>query len=305
MPDPTVGGTLRRRFRDGLAGDYWFSRYPPMPGTTVIRHSDHTSPSLLYRTAFFRRHLQPRGYHYGASMIVWRRNKIVACLTVLRGFNEGDFTSDHIGCLADVHRDLLGNVVHRLQDQYNLDGEFDVLRNAWNMGQDASALVRRDGKIVAATRKAVRTISDWNGTTAQKLSREEVRLPFDLNKLCGSGARHQLIRHRIWSANISCISSKDRRNSEYVLIRFMDTRSSKNAISPARLTPTEAEVLRYIGQGKTNAEIALLRGTAKATIKNQVAGLLKKFAAKNRLHLALGYREMLDDLDAVNRTRFR
>jgi DNA-binding CsgD family transcriptional regulator len=80
---------------------------------------------------------------------------------------------------------------------------------------------------------------------------------------------------------------------------------TQNKLIPSRITPTEAEILRYVSQGRSNAEIALVRGTARATVKNQISTLLAKFGAKSRLHLALGYRDMLDDSEPTKGKRIR
>lgn len=51
------------------------------------------------------------------------------------------------------------------------------------------------------------------------------------------------------------------------------------------LTAREDEVLAYVSRGLTNVEIAALLGTSRATVKNQVATILKKTGASNRTEL--------------------
>ncbi len=52
------------------------------------------------------------------------------------------------------------------------------------------------------------------------------------------------------------------------------------------LTPREDEIVSYIARGLTNVEIATLLGTSYATVKNQVASILKKCGVANRTELA-------------------
>ena len=52
------------------------------------------------------------------------------------------------------------------------------------------------------------------------------------------------------------------------------------------LTRREREIVDYIVRGLTNTEIATLLGTAPATVKNQVAAILRKTGTANRTELA-------------------
>jgi DNA-binding NarL/FixJ family response regulator len=56
--------------------------------------------------------------------------------------------------------------------------------------------------------------------------------------------------------------------------------------APVRvLTTAESEVLRLVALGKSNAEIASVRGTSPRTVANQVVRLLRKFAVTSRIEL--------------------
>jgi DNA-binding CsgD family transcriptional regulator len=52
------------------------------------------------------------------------------------------------------------------------------------------------------------------------------------------------------------------------------------------LTPREQEVLRFVCEGLTNAEIATALGTAPSTVKNQISSILGKMDVANRTELA-------------------
>ncbi|MFM7460786.1 MAG: helix-turn-helix transcriptional regulator, partial [Burkholderiales bacterium] len=53
------------------------------------------------------------------------------------------------------------------------------------------------------------------------------------------------------------------------------------------LTEKEMEVLKWLGHGKTNLEIALVLKKSPATIKTQVEGILRKLGVENRVALAV------------------
>ena len=59
------------------------------------------------------------------------------------------------------------------------------------------------------------------------------------------------------------------------------------------LTPREAEVLLWIAQGKTNAEIGIILEAATATVKKHVERVLEKLGAENRQSAALRAIEVL------------
>ena len=52
--------------------------------------------------------------------------------------------------------------------------------------------------------------------------------------------------------------------------------------SSAKLTFTEREILKWVAAGRTNAEIAELRGRSEATIRNQLTLAFKKLGVSNR-----------------------
>jgi DNA-binding CsgD family transcriptional regulator len=55
---------------------------------------------------------------------------------------------------------------------------------------------------------------------------------------------------------------------------------------PEALTPAESEVAALVIAGRTNGEIAALRGTTLRTVANQMASLFRKLGVRSRLQLA-------------------
>lgn len=57
--------------------------------------------------------------------------------------------------------------------------------------------------------------------------------------------------------------------------------------APDALTAAELDVLRWIAQGHSNAEIASLRGVSIGTIKTQVPVIFEKLRVDNRVQAAI------------------
>lgn len=60
-----------------------------------------------------------------------------------------------------------------------------------------------------------------------------------------------------------------------------------------RLSPRELQIVRLLGTGSSNTEIARRLGVADKTVRNQVSSILAKIDAKDRVHVALLVHEHL------------
>lgn len=61
---------------------------------------------------------------------------------------------------------------------------------------------------------------------------------------------------------------------------------------PVALTSVELEILRLIARGMSNREIALARGTAEGTVKNQASSILQKLGVRDRTRAVLRAAEL-------------
>jgi DNA-binding CsgD family transcriptional regulator len=59
------------------------------------------------------------------------------------------------------------------------------------------------------------------------------------------------------------------------------------------LTPREAEVLLWIAQGKSNAEIGIILGCAENTVKVHIARIFEKLGFENRNAATIAALELL------------
>jgi DNA-binding response OmpR family regulator len=69
--------------------------------------------------------------------------------------------------------------------------------------------------------------------------------------------------------------------------------ASPAKLAPLGLTPRETEILFWVAQGKTNAEIGTILGAAPATVKKHVENFLPKLGVETRLAAALRATELL------------
>lgn len=56
-------------------------------------------------------------------------------------------------------------------------------------------------------------------------------------------------------------------------------------VTDIALTPSELEIAAAVREGKSNADIARIRGTSVRTVANQLAGLFRKLGVRSRSEL--------------------
>lgn len=56
---------------------------------------------------------------------------------------------------------------------------------------------------------------------------------------------------------------------------------------PVRLTPTQLKVMRGVGSGQLNKQIAYELGIAEATVKAHMTALMRKLNVRNRTQVAI------------------
>jgi DNA-binding NarL/FixJ family response regulator len=69
--------------------------------------------------------------------------------------------------------------------------------------------------------------------------------------------------------------------------------SSAKPLEPLGLTPKEAEVLLWVAQGKSNADIAIILGMAEKTVKRHLSNLFPKLGVESRNAATLQALEVL------------
>jgi DNA-binding NarL/FixJ family response regulator len=77
------------------------------------------------------------------------------------------------------------------------------------------------------------------------------------------------------------------------LLEEMAPAPTPAALASLGLTPRETEILFWLANGKTNADIGSIVGVAPATVKKHVENLLPKLGVETRLAAALKAMELI------------
>ena len=64
------------------------------------------------------------------------------------------------------------------------------------------------------------------------------------------------------------------------------------ASAMAQLTPREREIMHWVGQGKSNWEVAQIVGCVEQTVKKHLQHIYKKLGVENRTAAANSLREL-------------
>jgi DNA-binding NarL/FixJ family response regulator len=72
-----------------------------------------------------------------------------------------------------------------------------------------------------------------------------------------------------------------------LLDRFTSVPASASTVHLDRLTPRESEVLRLVGRGMSNAEIATALFIGEPTVKTHVSRVLMKLGLRDRVQAAI------------------
>lgn len=122
--------------------------------------------------------------------------------------------------------------------------------------------------------------------------------PGDLFEAIRCGAQGYLLKNlspEIWLEYLSGFARGEkaipRHVARQILHEFGQPERTRRLVAP--LTPREEEVLRLVGEGLTNRQIAEALYLSENTVKNHIKSILEKVQVKNRVQLALFAREGL------------
>jgi DNA-binding CsgD family transcriptional regulator len=94
----------------------------------------------------------------------------------------------------------------------------------------------------------------------------------------GEEGKPYTIHHDATRLTIRRVRQRDRR----LLLLSEENRAAAEGLTRYQLTPRELEVLRWITDGKSNAEIAIILGVSAGTAKIHVEHILSKLGVENR-----------------------
>ena len=100
--DKSAGWMQRRRMIDVMPP--YILAHPDLP---IFRLSEVCpDPCELRNTEFFKRYMEPEGWHHCACLLFWQGARLHSQLTVWRGEKQGDFTARELLLLGRLHPHL-------------------------------------------------------------------------------------------------------------------------------------------------------------------------------------------------------
>ncbi len=187
---------------------------------------------------------------------------------------------------SDVGRQLPGvrEFVRSLHDRAALEAEAGALRYLLTRGDCCVAATRADGKMIGATWSARDLMGELAHGSRHYYRRQPAPLP---SGLVSDLAQLKDGQRKLGPAHTARFRSLPVTGSEWCPVLEIEFFSEKQtpSIEITRLSPVEREVVALLTMGKTNPEIARLRGVSRFTVKNQVAGILAKTGCHRRTEL--------------------
>ena len=151
---------------------------------------------------------------------------------------------------------------------------------------DGTLVLRRHGRLVAATAEGDRRLQSAIDQQAAVLP--DVRPAAAPVMLVSSDGRESL------AADVLRIPAASQAMGGAVLIAFGASRPrATNFLADLGLTPTEAEVARYLAESLSAAEIAELRNCGVETVRSHIKAVYAKLGVRRRLELAAKLRGLI------------
>jgi DNA-binding CsgD family transcriptional regulator len=253
----------------------------------VLRISDHLSQRQFEQTGFYREVFSPAGWKDQLGFAVQLPGAALG-VTFQR---DRFFNDDEAGMALHLQRYVAERFASRPEGT-----EADPFRNAWRIPLDASGdalilplavrdmlnrfFVRSEGEPGALPN----VLQHW--IRGLRRRREHTRVAAVCDRIVIDRPKGRLhVGLKVATAPLRdqvCLSEEQGRHDFYRL-------------KALRLTERESEVIFWITQGKSDADIALILGTAHKTINKHVENVLLKLAANNRTSAAVRAVEWLAD----------
>lgn len=147
---------------------------------------------------------------------------------------------------------------------------------------EALALVSSDGRIHSTTPHASHLLREFFG-----VGRGATRLPRVLRDWLTAprGKRGQCVPFTIESVRAQLVISLLHPETDRAFCLLLETRplgTPEERLHNLGLTSRQTEVLRWIAQGKSNCEIAIILSVSINTVNNHVSQILEKLSVDNR-----------------------
>ena len=273
----------------------------------------HNCSKLTKQSRFYKEFMRPLGTEYAFSLVSWRQNAWLACLTILRTKEQGDFTEREREILAACRSHFQAAVDRLTAPGDSLHCRMTLERFMWSL-PTAAVVLDWNLKPLYFNASALELGECWkSGLRFNKVKKAKTLIvPEDIlteikkkkSEICAirSPARH---RHGVvplvemphptlpeLKARISfCPSETPYINDGTFLLslkcqdQVMNKQKTYEGFS--ELSPRERDVVLLAGKGMKSGEISKLLGTAGITVRSQLHNAYKKLNISSRYELVL------------------
>lgn len=138
---------------------------------------------------------------------------------------------------------------------------------------------------------------DWKWRSGDRGERNDLRTGMNL------GADDYLTKPATASELLAAIDARLKRASQRPPAEFNPDFSTPTPLEALGLTAREAEVLLWVAQGKSNAEISTILGAAENTVKKHLQNIFEKLAIESRNAATVRALEALSNPPAAKEPR--
>jgi len=305
--DPDTEALNREWMAGGYQKDLWLKRAGTLnPTHQVMRHTDHTPHRVFRSSNFFKKWLRNYGIHYGAAVLVWRKQQWLLLVYLLRNKEQGDFTDAEMTTLRALYPQI-ALAVRRVTRVHFMGLQLQSLQSQLALLPTATLLLDWELNPVFYNKAAKEAVQIWR-EGPQKNQRLkpalQLRSPVELLAVCrnlkaeletnaGPAPEAAAVVHPLWPdvrAEIQVVKGRSAPLIRaFFLVHFSQPKalaSTAAALDLSRLSPRELAVIRLVASGKTNREIGKALHKSPATIKNQLHAVFKKLGLTRRMQLA-------------------
>jgi DNA-binding CsgD family transcriptional regulator len=204
------------------------------------------------------------------------------------GWHDRRIFSERERLIADLARPHISQAWHNARIMSRVDRQMKVLRDGIENLSEGMILLSARGQVQLINTQARRQMAKYFGHTRQVDHSLPSDLVFwlrrqnrELNKKDDiSAVREPMVSRKNGSRLVVRLLSQPGRS--LILMEEQQVGMADGGLVPNGLTVREAEVLRWIAQGKTNKEIATILGMQPGTVKKHVEHLFEKLGVENR-----------------------
>ena len=187
--------------------------------------------------------------------------------------------------IPPVHLSAVRTHLRQAFSQQKTITEAGALRWILARSDRPCAVAHPDGTLLGASLSAREILQEMRFGPRHFLRADDPVLPSILTRSIAKAETGQVLMTPNCTARFEALPVVSGAWTPAVGIEFHLEEQIESPLPLSKLTAVERDILGLIATGKTNRQIAAARGTAYATVKNQVSGMLWKTGVSRRIHL--------------------